>query len=68
MVESATHTRIPRRRPRWPLVALAVAAALVLAGLLEIVASLMLAADVPAGRDVGHPNTRALVLPLLPRP
>jgi hypothetical protein len=68
MGDSATQTRISRRRPRWTLVALAVAAALVLAGLLEIVVSLMVADGVPAGRDVGHPNTRALVLPLLPRP
>jgi hypothetical protein len=68
MVDSATHTRIPRRRLRWTVVALAAMGALVLAGLLEIAASLMVAEDVSAGRQLGHPNTRALVLPLLPRP
>jgi hypothetical protein len=68
MVDSATQTRIPRRRLRWTVVAFAAMGALVLAGLLEIAASLMVAENVSAGRQLGHPNTRALVLPLLPRP
>lgn len=68
MVDGATHTRIPRRRPRLMLVLLAVAAALVLAGLLAVAERLMVGENTAAGRHVGHPNTRALVLPLLPRP
>ena len=67
MVDGVTRTRTPRRRLKWAVVVMAAAAALALAGLLEIAERIM-ADDAPAGRHVGHPNTRTLVLPLLPRP
>lgn len=68
MVHGATRRRTPRPRTRWAVALLAVAALATTVALIEL-ARLLTAPDaVETIRHVGHPNTRALVLPILPRP
>ena len=68
MVDGATRRQVSRPRVRWLIAVVVLTALVAAAGLLGKAGPQGTSGDADLRQHVSYPNTRSLVLPLLPRP
>jgi hypothetical protein len=68
MINGAMWRRRLASRPRWSTLVIWVAGMIVVVGLFQTAISLLAVPERTDAVRLGHPNTRPLVLPVLPRP